>query len=73
VLRSARFVIGNETGPSHLAAYLGRPGLALFGPHSSIERTGIRRRNFEAIAVTDLGRLSPDRVLAATLARLSWH
>lgn len=64
VLRGAAFVIGNDTGPSHLAACLGTPGLALFGPHTSPERTGILRPRFDAIAVPDLERLSVEDVLA---------
>jgi ADP-heptose:LPS heptosyltransferase len=70
VLQRARFVIGNDTGPSHLAACLGRPGLALFGPHSSSVRTGIRRGAFEALDVPDLAALDVESVLAEVLPRL---
>jgi ADP-heptose:LPS heptosyltransferase len=70
VLKRAHFVIGNDTGPSHLAACLGRPGLALFGPHSSSARTGIRRGGFDAIDVADLSALPVDQVLAMVLPRL---
>jgi ADP-heptose:LPS heptosyltransferase len=31
VAQRAALVVGNDTGPTHLAAYLGRPGLALMG------------------------------------------
>jgi ADP-heptose:LPS heptosyltransferase len=64
VLAKAAFVVGNDTGPTHLAACLGTPGLALFGPHTSAQRTGIRMRAFDAIEVADLQRLSVDEVLA---------
>ena len=70
VLRGADFVIGNDTGPSHLAACLGRPGLALFGPHSSIERTGIRRGGFDALAAENLANLDVECVLREVLAGL---
>lgn len=70
VLRQASFVVGNDTGPSHVAACLGRPGLALFGPHSSAERTGIRRAHFDAIEVANLAALPVERVLAEVLARM---
>lgn len=70
VLRHAGFVIGNDTGPSHLAACLGRPGIALFGPHTSSERAGIRRAEFDALDVPDLSELSVDRVLGAIERRL---
>lgn len=32
VLRQAHFMIGNDSGPSHLASALGLPGIVLFGP-----------------------------------------
>lgn len=70
VLHRAAFVVGNDTGPSHLAACLGRPGLALFGPHSSVERTGICRGRFDAIEVDDLQSLPVELVLRRTLAHL---
>jgi len=63
VLKGARFVVGNDTGPSHLAAHLGVPGLALFGPHTSAARTSIERERFKALEVPDLAALTVDRVL----------
>ena len=71
VLRQAAFVIGNDTGPTHLAACLGTPGLALFGSHTSARRTGIQMRSFDAIEVADLADLSVDVVMQAVVARLS--
>ncbi len=70
VLRGARFVVGNDTGPSHVAACLGRPGLALFGPHTSALRTGIRRGAFDALEVPDLQALQVNTVLEHVLSRL---
>ncbi|MEQ1661430.1 MAG: glycosyltransferase family 9 protein [Thiobacillus sp.] len=70
VLQGSSFVIGNDTGPSHVAACLMKPGLALFGPHTSATLTGMVRGNFQAIEVTDLATLSVDAVLEAMLERL---
>lgn len=70
VLKGAAFVIGNDTGPSHVAACLGRPGLVLFGSHTSAERTGILRPDFRAIEVGELKDLSVQRVLGDVLRRL---
>ncbi|BCO31972.1 heptosyltransferase [Thiohalobacter sp. COW1] len=70
VLRRAAFVVGNDTGPSHLAACLGTPGLALFGPHTTPRRTGILRPQFDAMAVPDLNALSVEAVLARIEPRL---
>lgn len=71
VLRHAAFVVGNDTGPTHLAAGLGTPGLALFGPHTRAVRTGIRMRAFDAMEVPDLQALTVDAVMAAILERLA--
>ena len=35
-LLEARLVIGNDSGPMHLAGHLGLPGLALFGPAAAV-------------------------------------
>lgn len=73
VIAKAGFIIGNDTGPSHIAAHMGKPGLALFGSHTSVEKTGIRTHAFDAIEVTDLKDLSPDHVLANVRERLKAH
>lgn len=73
ILKRARFVIGNDTGPSHLAAHLGTPGLALFGAHMPAERTGIIRENFGAIEVTDLAELPVERVYEEAMSRIGAH
>lgn len=70
VLKNSSFVVGNDTGPSHLAAHCGAPGLALFGPHFSPEQAGIVRDGFEAVAVPDLRDLSVADVLARIGPRL---
>ncbi|MFZ3035108.1 MAG: glycosyltransferase family 9 protein [Parvibaculum sp.] len=63
VMKQAAFIVGNDTGPSHLAAHIGAPGLALFGAHTTAERTGIERENFSAIEVSNLANLPVARVL----------
>lgn len=62
--RQAGLVIGNDTGPTHLAAYAGARGLALFGPFLPAATTGIDRR-FAVIEVPDLAELPVDRVYEA--------
>jgi ADP-heptose:LPS heptosyltransferase len=37
VLRAARLFIGNDSGPAHLAAWLGVPTVALFGPSDAAQ------------------------------------
>jgi ADP-heptose:LPS heptosyltransferase len=70
VLKGASFIVGNDTGPSHVASCLRKPGLVLFGPHTSAALTGIARGDFHAIEVPDLAGLSVGTVLDAVLRRL---
>ncbi len=70
LLKRASFIIGNDTGPSHLASCLGRSGLALFGGETSVARAEIRRGEFRAMKVNDLSQLSVETVMAAVLPRL---
>lgn len=70
VLKDACFIVGNDTGPSHVAACMGKAGLALFGPHTSAARAGIRRGEFDALEVPDLAGLSVAAVLEAITPRL---
>ncbi len=63
VLDAATFVIGNDTGPSHIASYLNKHGLAIFGPTTSAARAEIGRRNFQTIEVPNLEMLTVKQVL----------
>ena len=45
-----------------MAAHLGAKGLALFGSHTTAYKVSIERENFKAIQVTDLNKLSPEKV-----------
>lgn len=50
VLLGAAFVVGNDSGPTHLAAHLGCRGLALFGDRGPAPaQTGILRPGFTAL------------------------
>ena len=62
VLSQAQFVVGNDTGPTHMAAHLNRPGLALFGQHTSASSTGIQHTRFSWLEKADLSLLPVDEV-----------
>ena len=70
VLKNASFVVGNDTGPTHLASCLGVPGLALYSPHTTPHKTGILRTHFQAIEADDMSRLLLQQVLSPVLAYL---
>jgi len=72
VLAGARFVVGNDSGPTHLAAHMGCRGLALFGAASPTpEQTGIVRPAFSAWQTPALNALPVEAVRAAVLASLA--
>ena len=70
VLAGARLAVGNDSGPTHLSAHLGRPTVALFGSHMAARLTGIVRPNVTCLEVEDLKDLDVESVEAAVLARL---
>ena len=71
VLQQSAFVVGNDTGPTHIAVHLERPGLALFGPHASAHSTGVLGRKLDVIECKDLNDLSVDSVFAKSLELIS--
>ena len=62
LIKNSSFVVSNDTGPAHMAAHLGAKGLALFGAHTTAEKVSIERVNFKAIQVSDLSKLSAEKV-----------
>lgn len=69
----AALVLGNDTGPVHLAASVGAPTIVLFSAAGVPEQAAPRGPNGEwttIFHVPDLNDLAPDRVVAAVLAEL---
>lgn len=62
--RAARLVVGNDTGPTHLAALAGAPTLALFSDDSDPGRTGPRGRQTRFLQRDRLETLDAETVLA---------
>jgi ADP-heptose:LPS heptosyltransferase len=70
VIKGAKFVISNDTGPAHIAAHLGCKGLVLFGSHTTPEKTSIETQNFKALSVKDLRDLEVEEVYRRVKAEL---
>ncbi len=70
LIRDSSFVISNDTGPAHIAAHIGAKGLALFGKHTTAHKVSIERENFKAIQVSDLSKLSANKVFENVLLSL---
>ncbi len=62
LIKNSSFVVANDTGPAHISAHLGVKGLALFGAHTTAYKVSIERENFKAIQVSDLSKLSAEKV-----------
>ena len=62
LIKDSLFVISNDTGPAHITAHTGSKGLALFGPHTTPYKVSIERKNFKAVQVSDLSKLSAEKV-----------
>ena len=62
LIKSRSFVVAKDTGPAHMAAHLDSKGLTLFGSHTSAFLQSIERENFKAIQVSDLNKLSAEKV-----------
>lgn len=58
ILEKAAFVIGNDTGPTHIAVHLQVPGLALFSAHVPATYTGIQHGRFAWIERASLATLT---------------
>jgi len=71
LIKSSSFVIANDTGPAHMAAHLKVKGLTLFGSHTSAFLQSIERENFKAIQVSDLNKLSAEKVFEKLFNQLS--
>ncbi len=62
LIKDSSFVVANDTGPAHMTAHLGSKGIALFGSHTTPFKVSIERENFKAIKVSDLSKLSEEKV-----------
>ena len=58
VIYKSSFVIGNDSGPSHIASCLKKPGIALFGPTTSAAKSELARGPFNILESSDLNTLS---------------
>lgn len=71
VIDNSYFVFGNDSGPCHIASFLNKDGLAIFGPSTSAQRADIKRGNFDVIESNNLNKLNPDEVFKKMIENLS--
>jgi len=62
IIKKSDYVIGNDTGPAHMAAHLGKEGVVLFGYHTTPRKVSIETDKFKAISVERLENLKAENV-----------
>tara|TARA_B110000971_G_C20035066_1_gene513712 strand:+ start:2172 stop:3104 length:933 start_codon:yes stop_codon:yes gene_type:complete len=63
LIKEASFIISNDTGPAHICSHMNKPGLVLFGSHTSAYKVSVGSENFKSISVKDLNLLKTDMVM----------
>ena len=58
IINKSIFVVGNDSGLSHIASCLRKPGIALFGPTTSGKKSELSRKPFHIVETLDLKELS---------------
>lgn len=69
IIKKSSYVVGNDSGPTHLAAYLDVKGLALYGSHAGAQQIGLNAF-LDIIEVENLAQLSVDRVFDHVRSKL---
>ena len=70
LIKNAKLIIANDTGPAHIASHLDKKGLVLFGSHTSAKKVSIENFNFKAISVKNLNDLHVNTVLKEVKTKL---
>ena len=71
LINNSSYIVSNDTGPAHMTSHLGVKGVALFGSHTTAYKVSIERENFKAIQVTDINKLSPEKVFEYLIKSLN--
>ena len=71
LIKNAKFIVANDTGPAHIASHLDKKGIVLFGSHTSAKKVSIENYNFKAITVNDLNSLKVETVIKEIKAKLN--
>ena len=71
VIENSYFIVGNDSGPCHIASCLNKKGLALFGSSTSAIRSELKRGRFEIFKVRDLNNLTADEIFKKIMAILN--
>ena len=70
LIKKSIFVIGNDTGPAHMAAHLGSDGLVLFGHHTTPKKVSIETNKFKAFVFNNLNEIKASEVFLLVKNRI---
>ena len=70
LIKKATFIIGNDTGPSHMAAHLGKEGLVLFGKHTSPNKVSIETDKFKAFVSENLEQVKASEIFSLVKGKI---
>ncbi len=62
LIKRSSYVIANDTGPTHMAAHLGKKGIVLFGYHTTAKKVSISTDKLKVLTVDNLNNLSAEKV-----------
>ena len=71
LIKGAKFVVSNDTGPAHIASHLKKNGLVLFGSHTTAEKVSLGNENFKVISVEELSNLKVNTVIGEIRDKLN--
>ena len=71
VVQKACYIIGNDSGPCHIASCLNKKGIALFGPKTSSIRSELKRGNFSVIKTENLWELSVEKIYSIAIESIT--
>ena len=63
LIKDASFIIANDSGPAHICNHLNKPGLVLFGNHTTAHKVSIGSAKFKVLSVKDLNLLKAETVM----------
>ena len=63
LIKDASFIVANDTGPAHICSHMDKPGLVLFGSHTSAHKVSIESKKFKPISVKNLSMLKAETVM----------
>jgi ADP-heptose:LPS heptosyltransferase len=63
LIKDASYIISNDTGPAHICSHMNKPGLVLFGSHTTAHKVSIHSNKFKVISVKNLNLLKAETVM----------